>query len=177
MRFAICLTTLSLALGWLVVPLHAQEAATIPNPVWADSIRKGEGPAFGSPPADFDATTPVTRWCLGPSTWWRTSEPWLRQVLSDTTDHGGTWRRVLGNAPQGAASDSIRVVSTEARCVQVARVIHQGLLGWKEGPPPILLADLPDGTMVAWPAKVSFGQYGAIVRLNAAGQILAVAFW
>jgi hypothetical protein len=160
--------------GW-AMPVEAQEAAAIPNPVWADSLRSGGGPAFGSP--EYDGTRPVAQWCLGPGPWWRTSEPWLRQVLSDTTDQGDSWRRVLGNVPQGSSSDSIRLVSNEARCVQVAKVIHQGLLGWKEGPPPILLADLPDGTLVAWPAATHFGEYGAIVRLNAAGQILAVAFW
>lgn len=145
------ITLLGAVLTWAVLPLHAQDGVTIPKPPWADSLRYGGGPSFGAPEAEFDGKKPVAQWCLGPSPWWRASEGWLRQVLSDTSEHGHTWRRVLGNAPTIAATDSIRVVTQEARCVALARLIHRGLLGWPEGPPPIFLADLP--TAAQWPGR------------------------
>jgi hypothetical protein len=166
----------ALLLAGLTLPAGAQEK-TPTMPLWADSLRPGGGPSFGSPFPEFDRTKPVTQWCLGTSEWWQASGPRLRQILSDTSVSGLAWRKLLGNATALSASDSLPMVTDEVRCLNAARVIHQGLLGWPEGPPPIVMVDLPDGSAIAFPAATHFGEFGAIVRFNAGRQIVAVAMW
>ena len=93
--------------------------AALASPPWRDSVRYGGGPSVGAPPSDYTGEEPPAEWCLRATgrapgdfgvtgqNWTQASRSWLRQVLSDTTDHGAGWRKVLGGAPELAPSDSI----------------------------------------------------------------------
>src|SRR5215471_3710612 len=118
---------------------------------WRDSVRYGGGPSVGAPPSDYSGAAPPSQWCLqvtGRATgdfgftgqsWNDASRSWLRQILSDTSDFGAGWRKVLGGAPPLAQTDSIMQVTAETECHAIADIINRQLLGWKTGPPPIVV--------------------------------------
>ena len=108
-RYALLLTVLHFAvIGTASAQRNRGSTATV-APAWYDSVRYGSGPSVGPPPSDYTGDKPPAKWCLqatgrasgdfgGP--WTETSRGWLRQVLSDTTDLGDGWRKVLGGAPR-----------------------------------------------------------------------------
>lgn len=104
------------------------------------------------------------------------SRSWLRQVLSDTTDWGAGWRRVLGGAPQLAAQDSIVQVTDERACREIAAIVNRELLGWKVGPPPVVVFQVRD-YLVAYPSNARMGEFGLAVGMDLEHRIRGVATW
>jgi hypothetical protein len=156
--------------------------------VWRDSVRYGEGPSVGAPPSDYTGAAPPAQWCLratGPASgdlgsskqsWTEVSQSWLRQVLSDTTVLGAGWRKVLGGAPQFTQSDTIVQVLDEAACHDIAETINHGLLGWKNGPPPVVVFQIRS-YLVAYPSNARMGEFGLAVGMDLAHHIRGVSSW
>jgi hypothetical protein len=189
-----------LAIRLLVaVSLHAQQVhdstaardsskSPQPAPLWRDSVRYGSGPSVGAPPSDYTGATPPSHWCLQATarapgdfgvtgqSWLAASRSWLRQVLSDTTDWGAGWRKVLGGAPQLSPGDSIIQVTDERRCHDIAQVVNRDLLGWDVGPPPMVVFRIRD-YLIAYPSNARMGEFGMAVGMDLNHQIRAVATW
>lgn len=150
------------ALAVAAAPAHAQRAVPAPPPadtappgppapLWLSRVRYGGGPSVGPPPSDYAGAAPPAAWCLkadgrasgdfgaGGGRWRAISRLWLRRVLSDTTDHGAGWRQVLGAAPRISPADSIVEVTDERTCRAVAAALNRDLLGWRVGPPPVVV--------------------------------------
>lgn len=181
-------------------PAHAQQASDStaarvgnaqPNAAaypWRDSVRYGGGPSVGAPPSDYRGAAPPSQWCLQATgrapgdfgmnggRWTEVSRSWLRQVLSDTTDWGAGWRRVLGGAPQLAAQDSIVQVTDERACREIAAIVNRELLGWKVGPPPVVVFQVRD-YLVAYPSNARMGEFGLAVGMDLEHRIRGVATW
>ena len=157
----------------------------MPIPIWRDSARYGGGPSVGAPPSDFTGATPPTKWCLEAigrapgdlgGQWTRTSRSWLRQVLSDSTDHGDSWRKVLGGAPRLTASDSITQIMDEDACREIARILNRDVLGWKVGPPPVVVFRVRD-YLIAYPSNARRGEWGLAVGMTLQRRIRGIAVW
>ena len=158
------------------------------TPPWRDKVRYGAGPSVGAPPSDYTGAAPPSTWCLqtddrasgdlggSGSSWTKVSRSWLRQVLSDTTDFGAGWRKVLGGAPRLAPQDSIVQVTDEAECRDIAQIINRGLLGWKVGPPPVVVFRVRD-YLIAYPSNARMGEFGFAVGMSLHREILGVATW
>ena len=159
-----------------------------PPPPWYDRVRYGGGPSVGPPPSDYTGAVPPAQWCLkadGRATgdfgftgrsWRAVSRSWLRDVLTDTTDHGAVWRTVLGGAPRIAASDSIVEVTDEQTCRAVAAVLHRDLLGWRVGPPPVVIFRVRD-FLIAYPSNARRGEFGLAAGMSLEHEIRGVATW
>jgi hypothetical protein len=165
----------------LVVCLASTFAATTTAGAQSDTLprwqaRYGGGPSFGSPNSDFDGSRPPTQWCLPTDQWGEASLGWLRRVLSDTTEFGDGWRKVLGGAATLRASDSLTVVRDEALCRRAADVVNREVLGWSVGPPPIFLVRVRNG-LIAYPSNAQLGEFGQAVALDSALHVLGVATW
>jgi hypothetical protein len=157
-------------------------------PPWRNRVRYGGGPSVGAPPSDYTGAAPPKRWCLesdGRATgdlglhggrWRDVSRSWLRQVLSDTTDLGATWRQVLGGAPQLTPADSITEVSDEATCRAVAAGVHRELLGWRVGPPPVVVFRVRD-YLIVYPSNARMGEFGFAVGMTLDRKVRGVATW
>lgn len=154
-------------------------------PPWRDSVRYGEGPSVGPAPSDFTGATPPSQWCLHATgrasgdfggRWTETSRGWLREVLSDTTDLGNGWRKVLGGAPRIAPTDSIVQVEDERTCHEIARMLNRELLGWSVGPPPVVIFRVRD-YLIAYPSNARRGEFGLAVGMSLQHQIRGVATW
>ena len=171
------------------MPASAQEPPDTGHfQVWRDSVRYGGGPSVGAPPSDYTGATPPAQWCLlatgrasgdlGAATqsWTEVSRSWLHQVLSDTTDLGDGWRQVLGGAPRLAETDSIVQVTDESICRDIAATINVGLLGWKTGPPPVVVFRVR-GYLVAYPSNARMGEFGLAVGLDLSHHIRGVSTW
>jgi len=155
---------------------------------WRGRVVYGGGPSVGAPPSDFTGETPPTHWCLqatqrasgdlgvSPQSWTEVSRSWLHQVLSDTTDLGAGWRRVLGGAPPLSARDSIVQVLDERTCHDISEIINLGLLGWEKGPPPVVVFRVRD-YLIAYPSNAGMGEFGLAVGLSLERQIRGVATW
>ena len=181
---------LALAFLFLVVvrPAQAQrnrDSSVLAAPVWRDSVRYGGGPSVGPPPSDFTGAAPPSKWCLRATgrasgdfggAWTETSRGWLQDVLSDTTDLGDGWRRVLGGAPRLTSADSIVQIDDEAICRDVAQVLNRDLLGWRVGPPPIVIFQVRD-YLIAYPSNARRGEFGLAVGMTMQRTIRAVATW
>ena len=162
--------------------------ATSAAPVWRDSARYGGGPSVGAPPSDYTGEKPPAKWCLqtderghgdfGTSGWgWTTaSRSWLRQVLSDTTEHGMGWRKVLGGAPVLTPSDSIVQVLDEDICREVGQVLNRDVLGWAVGPPPVVIFRVRD-YLIAYPSNARRGEWGLAVGMTLRREVRGVAVW
>lgn len=189
-RVASLLLAAALALG--TVPAQGQQqtrdsTATAAYP-WRDSVRYGGGPSVGAPPSDYTGATPPAAWCLratggargdlgGPDrSWTEISRSWLRQVLSDTTDWGATWRKVLGGAPTLVPSDSITQVTDEGACRAIAQILNRDLLGWRVGPPPVVVFRVRD-YLIAYPSNARMGEFGLAVGMTLQREIRGVATW
>ena len=185
-RYALVVVSL-LIVGPQAVAQHGGDSSAVPVPPWRDSVRYGGGPSVGPPPSDFVGTAPPppTRWCLratgrasgdlgGP--WTETSRGWLRQILSDTTDMGDTWRKVLGGAPKLTPADSIVQIEDEATCRDVAQILNRELLGWRVGPPPVVIFRVRD-YLIAYPSNARRGEFGLVVGMTLQRQIRGVAGW
>jgi hypothetical protein len=158
------------------------------TPPWSDSVRYGGGPSVGAPPSDYTGERPPTAWCLqakgrspgdfGLSGWnWTdASRSWLKDVLSDTTDHGAVWRRVLGGAPQLTDRDSIIQVADENTCRAIAEILNRELLGWQVGPPPVVIFRVRD-YLIACPSNARVGEFGMAVCMGLDQRIRGVATW
>lgn len=180
---ATCLTFLSR-------PIMAQQPSdsAAPHPPWQDSVRYGDGPSVGAPPSSFKGDAPPAKWCLEATdhargdfgrtgkSWTEISRSWLRQVLSDTSDFGSGWRKVLGGAPQLAQSDSIIQITDEDECRAIAEVINHDILGWKVGPPPVVVFRVRD-YLIAYPSNAGMGEFGLAVGMNLEREIRAVSTW
>jgi hypothetical protein len=192
-----------LLMGALVLPLtqgfgqqpqdsnsaHIGSAKTVPaTPPWRDSVRYGGGPSVGAPPSDYSGAKPPAAWCLRATrrssgdfgvtgqNWSQASRSWLRQVLSDTTDHGAGWRKVLGGAPQLAPSDSIVQLTDEVECRAIAEILNRELLGWEVGPPPVVVFRVKD-YLIAYPSNASMGEFGMAAGMTLRHHIRGVATW
>ena len=108
--------------------------------------------------------------------WTDASRSWLRSVLTDTTDHGDVWRRVLGGAPRLSESDSIIQVDDEATCGAVAGMLNLELLGWKVGPPLVVIFRVRD-YLIAYPSNARLGEFGMAVGMDLDRRIRGVAMW
>ena len=161
----------------LTPALNAQRNDSLPKPVWRDSVRYGSGPSVGAPPSDFTGDKPPASWCLKASgrptgdfgmtgqNWMDVSRSWLHQVLSDTTEWGSGWRKVLGGAPLLAADDSIADMHNEAECREIARIINRDILGWTVGPPPVVVFHVRD-YLIAYPSNANWGEFGIAVGMS-----------
>jgi hypothetical protein len=180
------LLTVTAIHGWVgLAAAQVQEATT---PVWRDSARYGGGPSVGAPPSSYTGEKPPEKWCLqtdarghgdfGMSGWgWTTaSRSWLRQVLSDTTEHGTGWRKVLGGAPALAESDSIVQILDESECREIARIVNRDVLGWTVGPPPVVVFRVKDH-LIAYPSNARRGEWGLAVGMTLTHRIRGVATW
>jgi hypothetical protein len=157
-------------------------------PVWRNRVRYGGGPSVGAPPSDFMGKVPPRKWCLemdGPgqgdlsprgTSFKEVSRDWLQQVLSDTTDLGATWREVLGGAPQMVARDSIIDVHDEQICRTAAQVINREVLGWKVGPPPVVVFRVGE-YFIVYPSNARLGEFGYAVGMSRDLAIRGVASW
>lgn len=180
---------------WLAVSLFSaigaasaqgnRDSSAIATPAWRDSVRYGEGPSVGPPPSDFTGAKPPAKWCLEATgrasgdlggVWTQTSRGWLRQVLGDTADLGHDWRKVLGGAPRLAPSDSIVQIIDEETCRDVAQILNRDLLGWRVGPPPVVIFRVRD-YLIAYPSNARRGEFGLAVGMSLRRQIRAVATW
>lgn len=170
-------------------PLPADSArAGPPPPPWFNRVRYGGGPSVGPPPSDYTGALPPAHWCLradgrasgdfgmGGGRWRAISRSWLRQVLSDSTDHGAVWRQVLGGAPHLTPADSIVEVTDERTCREVAAVLHRSLLGWQVGPPPVIVFRVRD-YLIAYPSNARRGEFGLAAGMSLAREIQGVATW
>jgi hypothetical protein len=186
-------TSLSAFVLVAAIPWHAgfgqvTQARNLPTPAWRDSARYGGGPSVGAPPSDYNGDKPPAKWCLqtdarapgdfGMSGWgWTTaSRSWLRQILSDTTEHGTGWRKVLGGAPVLAPSDSIHQIIDEGECREIAQILNRDVLGWVVGPPPVVVFRVRD-YLIAYPSNARRGEWGLAVGMTLQHQIRAVATW
>ncbi len=165
----------------LMVCLASTFTATTTASAQSDTLprwraRYGGGPSFGSPRSDFDGSRPPTRWCLPADRWGEASLGWLRRVLSDTTEFGDGWRKVLGGPATLRASDSLTVVKDDELCHRVADVVNREVLGWSVGPPPIFLVRVPNG-LIAYPSNAQLGEFGQAVALDSSLQVGGVATW
>jgi hypothetical protein len=97
-------------------------------------------------------------------------------VLSDTTDHGAVWWQVLGGAPRIAAADSNVEVTDERTCRAVAAVLHRDLLGWRVGPPPVVIFRVRD-YLIAYPSDAHRGEFGLAAGMSLKHEIRGVATW
>lgn len=112
-----------------------------------------------------------------PGTSWKTvSRGWLRQVLTDTTEFGTTWRDVLGGAPRMTSADSIVEVTDEETCRAAAQLINRDLLGWRVGPPPVVVFRVRE-YLIAFPSNARMGEWGFAVGLGTGSAIRGVATW
>jgi hypothetical protein len=168
---------------------HVDSAkAALATPLWRDSVRYGGGPSVGAPPSDYSGAKPPAEWCLRATrrapgdfgvtgqNWTQASRSWLRQVLSDTTDHGAGWRKVLGGAPKLAPSDSIVQVTDEVECRVIAETLNRELLGWEVGPPPVVVFRVKD-YLIAYPSNARMGEFGMAAGMTLRHQIRGVASW
>jgi hypothetical protein len=168
---------------------HFDSAKAAPaTPPWRDSVRYGGGPSVGAPPSDYSGAKPPAQWCLRATrrapgdfgvtgqNWTQASRSWLRQVLSDTTDDGAIWRKVLGGAPQLAPTDSIVQVTDEAECRVIAEILKRDLLGWEVGPPPVVVFRVKD-YLIAYPSNAARGEFGMAAGMSLRHQIRGVALW
>ena len=158
------------------------------TPVWRSGVRYGGGPSVGAPPSDFTGKAPPAHWCLGTdgpgggdisargTRFKDVSRSWLRRVLSDTTDWGATWRKVLGDAPLMIPSDSIVEITDEHTCEVAAQVINRELLGWSVGPPPVVVFRVKN-YLVVYPSNARMGEFGFAVGMSADMSIRGVATW
>lgn len=195
MRTAPHVGLLLLATGLVLVagPGHAQQtrdsmAAAPAAPPWRDSIRTGDGPSVGAPPSDYTGAAPPATWCLQATghapgdfgttgaSWTEASRSWLRQVLSDTTDFGTGWRKVLGGAPHLTPSDSIAQVTDERTCHEIAELLNRELLGWRVGPPPVVVFRVRD-YLIAYPSNARMGEWGLAIGMTLRREIRGVATW
>ena len=178
-----------LALFLLAGPTSAQQTRDTTHAYpWRGKILYGGGPSVGAPPSDFTGETPPPQWCLqatrrasgdlgmSQNSWTEVSRSWLRQVLSDTTDHGAGWRKVLGGAPRLSARDSIIQVLDERACHEISEIINRGLLGWEKGPPPVVVFRVRD-YLIAYPSNARMGEFGLAVGLSLERQIRGVSTW
>jgi len=158
------------------------------DPVWRNRVRYGGGPSVGTPPSDFVGKAPPLRWCLetdGPghgdlsprgTSFKAVSRSWLRQVLSDTTEFGATWRKVLGGAPQMVVRDTIIEVRDEQTCHTAAQVINREVLGWQVGPPPVVMFRVGE-YLIVYPSNARLGEFGYAVGMSRDLVIRGVATW
>lgn len=172
--------------GRLMGQQPADSAA--PHPPWRDSVRYGGGPSVGAPPSHFTGEKPPAKWCLQATdnargdfgrtgaSWTDISRSWLRQVLSDTTDFGTGWRKVLGGAPLLAPGDSIVQITDEDECREIAQIINRELLGWKVGPPPVVVFRVGD-QLIAYPSNAGMGEFGLAVGMSLQREIRGVSTW
>ena len=170
------------------LPAQQTRVASTAAPPWRDSARYGGGPSVGAPPSDYTGEKPPAKWCLqtdqpghgdfGATGWgWTTaSRSWLRQVLSDTTEHGTTWRKVLGGAPVLTPSDSIIQVLDEDTCRDVGQILNRDVLGWTVGPPPVVIFQVRD-YLIAYPSNARRGEWGLAVGMTLRREIRGVAVW
>jgi hypothetical protein len=158
------------------------------TPAWRDSVRYGGGPSVGAPPSDYSGAKPPADWCLRATrrapgdfgvtgqNWTQASRSWLRRVLSDTTRLGAGWRKVLGGAPELAPSDSIVQVTDKGECRVIAEILNRELLGWKVGPPPVVVFRVKD-YLIAYPSNARMGEFGMAAGMTLGHQIRGVATW
>lgn len=97
-------------------------------------------------------------------------------MLSDTTDWGATWRKVLGGAPTLVPSDSITQVTDEGACRAIAQILNRDLLGWRVGPPPVVVFRVRD-YLIAYPSNARMGEFGLAVGMTLQREIRGVATW
>jgi len=162
-----------------------RDSRTAATPAWRDSARYGGGPSVGPPPSDYTGAVAPATWCLQTTgqasgdfggAWTNTTRVWLRQVLSDTTGFGAVWRRVLGGAPQLTSADSIVQVTDEATCRDIAERLNRDVLGWRVGPPPVVIFRVRDH-LVAYPSNARRGEWGLAVGMTLGREIRGVALW
>jgi hypothetical protein len=181
-------TFLSLSAAFVLGTTQGHGQAAPPSPPWRDSVRYGSGPSVGAPPSDYTGAKPPARWCLQATrrapgdfavtgqTWTQASRSWLREVLSDSTDLGTGWRRVLGGAPRLAPADSIVQVTDEPTCHAIAEILNRELLGWDVGPPPVVVFRVRD-YLIAYPSNARMGEFGMAVGMSLRRQIRGVSTW
>jgi hypothetical protein len=162
-----------------------RDSSAAPAPPWRDSVRYGGGPSVGPAPSDYTGAAPPLRWCLQATgrasgdlggQWSEASRGWLREVLTDATDHGDGWRKVLGGAPRLTPADSIVQVDDEAVCHDIAQILNRELLGWSVGPPPVVIFRVRD-YLIAYPSNARRGEFGLAVGMSVERRIRGVATW
>ena len=184
LRLAICVSIASTAAQAQPTP----DSSATPAPAWRDSARYGGGPSVGAPPSDYTGATPPTTWCLRATrrapgdfgvtgqSWTDASRGWLREILSDSTDHGAGWRKVLGDAPRLAPRDSIVQIFDEDVCRAVAQLLNREVLGWRVGPPPVVIFQVHD-YLIAYPSNARRGEFGLAIGMTLDHKIRGVAVW
>ena len=184
-RCASLLAVLLLAVTGTARAQRNRDSSAAAAPAWRDSVHYGSGPSVGPPPSDYTGAKPPSKWCLQANgrasgdfggIWTETSRGWLRQVLSDSTDLGDGWRKVLGGAPRLTLSDSIVQIEDEAVCRDVAQILNRDLLGWRIGPPPVVIFRVRD-YLIAYPSNARRGEFGLAVGMSLQRQIRAVSTW
>ena len=184
-RQAVCVPALIILLPLAAVGQPARDSGAVANPAWRDSARYGGGPSVGPPPSDYTGAVPPAAWCLQTTgqasgdfggAWTTTSRSWLRQVLSDTTRFGAVWRRVLGGAPQITTADSIVQITDESTCRAIAETLNREVLGWRVGPPPVVVFRVRDH-LLAYPSNATRGEWGLAVGMTLRREIRGVALW
>lgn len=151
-------------------------------------MRFGDGPSVGAPPSDFTGTVPPANWCLeasrhptgdlgiGGGTWDEASRSWLGQILSDSTDLGDGWRRVLGGAPRLSPKDTIIQITDDSTCHQIAELLNKEFLGWRSGPPPVVIYDVK-GFLIAFPSNLHLGEFGLAVGMTRDHELRGASTW
>ena len=166
----------------------ADSTAPAPPP-WQNKVRYGGGLSVGPPLLDARDSTSATRWCLEPpthrapgdyghagATWRDATLTSLFRVLTDSTEHGVLWRRIVGDAPRLAQGESITAERDEATCRAIADVVHREVLGWRDGPTPVVVLRARDFLLV-FPALAARGEWGLAVGMNADHTVKGVVTW
>jgi len=177
---------------------RASARADSSAPYWKSRVRAANtGPSIGSPPSAYHGEHPPDKWCLDSadtlsahtaadyssmSRRWTMAE-WadvtistLHSFLSDTSEEGATVRLVFGAPPRIEESRTIEIVSDEALCRAVARVLNRELLGWKVGPPPVALLRI-DHYLYAYPSRTQLGEWGLVAGMDEKLTIRGVGTW
>ena len=90
--------------------------------------------------------------------------------------NGQLWRQILGGAPRITGADSIIQVLDEPTCREIATIVNAEVLGWKVGPPPVVILRVRDH-LIAYPSNVPRGEWGIAVGMNLRKEILGVSTW
>ncbi len=145
-------------------------------PMWPEGLRHAGGPPLGAPPSDYRGRVHEPHDCISAGSWWEATERSLRLKLSADNEWGAGWRKALGDAPLIKPGDVITLITDRDRC-SFAAVWISDLRAEIPGTPPVVLAQLPDGSYIAWPSQTTYGEFGAAVRMKRLGYIHAVALW
>jgi hypothetical protein len=83
---------------------------------------------------------------------------------------------VLGGAPTLTLRDSIVEVTDESTCNRAAQIVNRDVLGWRVGPPPVVIFRVVD-YLIVYPSNARLGEFGYAVGMSRDLVIRGVATW